>query len=117
MPHNPDDLPQLTDEKYARMFKLHALIRSNFENLSGAEVKILETVLGDSLAVDREEAFLSINDFVSGYDDERGCLGASGLSRSGIQNAISSLLAKGIITRNQASARKAHAYKIEPLML
>ncbi len=114
MPIDPDKLPDLTDAQYERFFKTSVLIRANYSELTGAETKVLHCILSDSLGMGRENATLSINDFVNGYDDERGWMGPSGVGRSSVQAAIASLLERGIIVRQQASAREAHSYRIVP---
>jgi len=90
------------------------LITANQDRLKGSEVKLLSTILAASIDSGRETARLSINEFSRGYDDERGFIGRSGLSRSSVQKALVRLLDEGIIVRHREKAQDAYEYKIVP---
>lgn len=114
MPLTVDQFPEISDEQYRRVWDTHMSIIRRQGDFSGAELKVLQFILADSLPMNREEATLSLRDFTHGYDDERGWLGASGLSRSGVRLAIASLVERGIITRKQRDTGEKASYRIVP---
>jgi hypothetical protein len=98
----PERFPGFRSEYGKDYFKYPMILESYWVQLSGAEQKILDFILRQTLGYQKTSDFISLSQFVNGNTDRNK---GAGVSRAQVVRCLDSLEEKGYITLNRRKFR------------